>query len=97
MGYITILTLLLIISLYFENKYKVRLFSSKKERITIPIIFFIIGTIWDSYAVMSGHWYFDYNNLIGIKIGLLPLEEYLFFLIFPYFLLTLYRVLKIKI
>lgn len=96
MGYITILALLLIISLYLENKYKIHLFSSKKERIIIPIIFFIIGVIWDSVAVANGHWYFNYDNLIGIKIGLLPLEEYLFFLILPYFLLTIYRVMKIK-
>jgi lycopene cyclase domain-containing protein len=97
MGYLTILALLLMVSLYLENKYEIHLFSSKKERFTIIIIFFIIGTIWDSYAVASGHWYFDYNNLTGIKIGLLPLEEYFFFLILPYFLLTVYRVLKIKI
>jgi lycopene cyclase domain-containing protein len=59
--------------------------------------FFLIGVIWDSYAVYKGLWNFTGTGLIGIKIGLLPLEEYLFFLIVPFSILTAYKVLEKKI
>jgi len=97
MEYLIILIILLLISIFLEWKYRIHLYQSKKERLWIPIIFFIIGVLWDSWAVYRGHWNFEGQGLIGIKIGYLPLEEYLFFLIFPYFLLTTYRFFKKEI
>jgi len=94
MEYLIILIVLFLISLFLQKKYHNRLYQNKKERILIPLAFFITGTAWDSYAVFMGHWTFEKKHLIGINIGLLPLEEYLFFLIVPYFILTLYTVLK---
>ena len=40
--------------------------------------------IWDAYAVASGHWKFDPDQVLGIygPFGI-PLEEYLFFIIVP--------------
>ncbi|PIR44247.1 hypothetical protein COV23_00880 [Candidatus Wolfebacteria bacterium CG10_big_fil_rev_8_21_14_0_10_31_9] len=94
-----LLLLLLLLSFLLEYKFHIHLYQSRKERIIIPVIFFIIGTIWDTLAVYRGHWYFNFSNngLLGIKIGLLPLEEYLFFLIVPYFILTFYKFLKKEI
>lgn len=97
MEYLIVLSGLFLTSFFLEKKYHMHLYQSRKERRIIPLIFFVIGTIWDSFAVYRGHWYFNTTKLIGIKIGLLPLEEYLFFLIIPYFILTLYRFLKRKI
>jgi lycopene cyclase domain-containing protein len=50
--------------------------------------------VWDSVAIWRGHWVFPGPGLVGIKIGLMPLEEYLFALVIPYFILTTYSVLK---
>lgn len=97
MEYIIILAILFLFSIFLDFKYRIKLYNSRKERILIPILFFIVGFVWDTYAVYRGHWTFEGSGLIGIKIGLLPLEEYLFFLILPYFILTLYRVLKKEI
>lgn len=36
---------------------------------------------WDNAAVAAGLWGFDPQRISGIVIGLLPLEEYLFFLL----------------
>lgn len=36
---------------------------------------------WDNAAVAAGLWSFDPERISGIVIGLLPLEEYLFFLL----------------
>ena len=36
---------------------------------------------WDNAAVAAGLWGFDPERISGIVIGLLPIEEYLFFLL----------------
>lgn len=74
-----------------------RLYNSRRERLIIPLVFFVIAAVWDNFAVYRGHWSFEGAGLIGIKIGLIPLEEYLFFLIIPYFIITVYKVLKREI
>src|SRR5258706_12152166 len=97
MEYVVILLILFGVSLFLEQKFNLHLYQSRKERILIPLAFFLIGVIWDSYAVVRGHWNFNTEKLLGIKIGVLPIEEYLFFLIIPYTVLTIYRVLKKQI
>lgn len=46
-----------------------------------PAILFLF---WDYYAVRSGHWRFDKNQVIGIfgPAGI-PIEEFLFFIVVP--------------
>ena len=97
MEYLLILALVFLITLFIEIKYHLRLYTSRKERTLIPLIFFVVGCVWDSFAVARGHWSFNVDNLLGIRIGYLPLEEYLFFLVIPYFILTLYAALKKEI
>lgn len=44
----------------------------------------IIFLIWDYYAVVSRHWWFDEEQVVGIfgPKGI-PLEEFLFFIVVP--------------
>jgi lycopene cyclase domain-containing protein len=97
MEYLIILGILLLISLVLEIKFHIRLYKSRKERIIITLIFLVIGIIWDSFAIYRGHWIFPGKGLVGITIGVMPLEEYLFALIVPYFILTTYNALKKEI
>ena len=97
MEYLLILIGFFLVSLFLEYKYKMKLYNSRKERWLIPIIFLVIGSLWDSFAIWRGHWTFGGNGLVGITFGLMPLEEYLFALIIPYFILTLYKVLRREI
>ena len=47
-----------------------------------PISFLFIA--WDAYAIRSGHWRFDGEQIIGIFGPFcIPLEEYLFFIVVP--------------
>lgn len=97
MEYLLILLFLLTLSIFLEWKYKIKLYNSRRERFLIPLMFFIIGIIWDSVGILRGHWVYEGPGLIGITIGVLPLEDYLFVLIIPYFILTSYKVLKKEI
>jgi len=50
--------------------------------------------VWDIYATFAGHWGFNYNYVIGLKIFNLPLEEILFFVVVPYCCLHVWNVIE---
>ena len=58
-------------------KYPLRLILA----IGIPFVLFII---WDIIVTARGHWSFNPNYTIGLRIYNLPVEEVLFFLIIPF-------------
>lgn len=43
------------------------------------IVVYVATSPWDNLAVKWGLWGFDPQRIWGIKLGYLPLEEYLFF------------------
>ncbi len=94
--YLTILIILLFIALFLENKKHIHLYKSRKERFEIVGFFFLFGVIWDSFAIWRGHWSFPGGGILGVHIGLMPLEEYLFALIIPYFIITVYKLIDSK-
>ncbi len=96
MEYLIILGVFLAVTLILEKVYRVHLYHNLKERIEITLLFFIIGIIWDTLAIWRGHWIFPAEKNLGIVIGLMPLEEYLFALIIPYFIITIYKVIGQK-
>jgi len=55
-----------------------------------------IGVVWDSYATIRGHWSFGEQYFIGIKVGVMPIEESLFMLIIPFSVVVLYNILTKK-
>jgi len=97
MEYLLILILFLMVSFVLEKKYHMKLYDNRRERVIISLIFLFIAIIWDSFAIWRGHWSFEGPGLIGIKIGLMPLEEYLFAIIIPYFVLTIHKALRKEI
>jgi len=94
MEYLSILTVLFAITLFLEWHYKIHLYDSIWERIYCVLGFLFVGISWDSWAVHRETWTFSGHGLIGWTIAYLPIEEYLFMLILPYFVLTVYAVLK---
>lgn len=97
MEYISILSFLLLLTIFLEWKYKVHLYHSAKERFIIVGVFFIVGAVWDYFAITRGHWNFPTSGNSGIFIGPIPLEEYIFFLVIPYWVITTYKVLERKL
>jgi lycopene cyclase domain-containing protein len=66
--------------------YGFRLRFSKKLKLFLftDLLILVIYLIWDFWAVSKGSWYFDSNQILGIKLfGKLPIEEVLFFIIVP--------------
>jgi lycopene cyclase domain-containing protein len=62
--------------------------------ILIPAIVFIL---WDEVFTYLGVWGFNPMYLIGINIGVLPIEELLFFICIPYACLFTYYTIKTQV
>ena len=95
--YLAILVVFFACALWLEWKYNIHLYGTRRERILITVMFFVIGVAWDTFSVMEKTWIFPGNGLVEIWIGVLPLEEYLFSLVVPFWILTVYKLLDAKL
>lgn len=93
MEYLLILLILFIITLVLEQVYHVHLYHNRRERFEVVGLLFIVGVVWDTFAIWRGHWVFPTEQTIGWRLGLMPIEEYIFVLVIPYFVLTVYKVI----
>jgi len=96
MEYLIILAIVLIITVILEKTHHIHLYKNRKERLEIVGLFFIMGVIWDWYAIYRGHWVYPRTSNSGIFLGIMPLEDYLFMLVLPYYILTVYKVMDSK-
>lgn len=85
------------LAVLLEVKFRVHLYRTRKERILTSLIFFVIGVAWDSISTIEKLRVYPGNGLVGIWIGVLPIEEYLFSLVVPFWILTVYRVVEAKL
>lgn len=71
-------------SFWLEVIFKVGVLRRLKRALLSILPVAGIFLTWDYYAVRSGHWYFDKDQVIGIygPSGI-PLEEFLFFIVIP--------------
>ena len=97
-GYVAMLTFTVVGSFWLEIVLKIRVLKRIKRALMSIIPIAILFLIWDAYAVASGHWKFDPDQVLGIygPFGI-PLEEFIFFFIVPLAaLLTIEAVRTVK-
>lgn len=92
--YAIILIIFLILSVFLHFHYKVKLFKSNSQLLIFYVVILILGIIWDRCAIWRGHWSFGNKFLMGPRLGLMPIEEYAFGIVMPYFGLVIYRVVE---
>ena len=83
-GYLAMIVFAIVGSFWLELFLKVGVLKRIKRVIlaVAPISFLFIA--WDAYAIRSGHWRFNKEQILGIYGPFcIPLEEYLFFIIVP--------------
>jgi lycopene cyclase domain-containing protein len=83
-GYFAMLGFTVIGSFWLEFIFKVGVLRRIKRAALSILPVAAIFLTWDYYAVASGHWFFDKEQVVGIygPAGV-PLEEFLFFIIVP--------------
>ncbi len=73
-------------------------FSRRSELfllIILAVIAVLYTTPWDNFLVANKIWFYDPSKVMGILLGYVPLEEYLFF-IFQTLLIGAYFILLLK-
>ena len=96
MEYLLIILAFLLVSILIKQKFKIKIYKSRKQTIIITLVFFVIGILADTFAVWRGYWTFHEPFVFGLRIWLLPLEEYILFLVAPFFGITVYRLIQKK-
>ena len=97
MEYLIVLLFWLIVAAALHYRYRLKLYRNVREMVVTAGFYFIVGVAWDMIGASRGHWAFDYENLLGLTVGVLPVEELLFMLIVPYGILVFYKFFGMKI
>lgn len=83
-SYIGVLVFILFGTIWLEIIMQARVLRKIKRLVLTLIPVVILFVLWDYYAIINDHWFFDENKTTGIiLIGFLPLEELLFFITVP--------------
>lgn len=81
--YLIVLGLCVLVTLPLEFLLGARVYRSPRRLLTAVLPVFVVLVCWDLLAVARGHWSYDARFVTGVRIGTLPIEELLFFLVIP--------------
>lgn len=81
-----------LITLGVHKYYKVKIFRTRNQFIIFWFLVIFLGSLWDNFAVFRGHWFYPGKGTIGLNIGLIPLEDYIFIMLVSYAILVMYLV-----
>jgi lycopene cyclase domain-containing protein len=97
MEYLLVEIGILLTGLFLVWKYKLKLFKSVGHAVITLLTYFLLIIIFDSIAIFYGWWAFPGPGTLGIKIGLLVIEEYSFGIIIPWFIIVFYKFVEKKV
>jgi lycopene cyclase domain-containing protein len=82
--YLLILCAALVGAGWLEVVFRTRVLRRWQRLILTVVPVIVVFGLWDVYAIIAGHWWFDAGSVTGVSIGRLPLDELLFFVVIPY-------------
>jgi lycopene cyclase domain-containing protein len=83
-SYVAILAFVMVGCLWLEVALRTRVFRRWRRLVLAILPAVVLFFIWDVYAVAAGHWWFDEDLILGIRLpGDVPLDEVLFFIAIP--------------
>ncbi|MFI5957032.1 lycopene cyclase domain-containing protein [Cryptosporangium sp. NPDC051539] len=83
LSYLAVLVFIVIGSGWLEVFLRVRVYRRWKRLLLALAPAAAVFVLWDVLAIRAGHWTFDEKQMTGLRLGPLPLEELLFFLVVP--------------
>ena len=82
--YLGVLGFCLVGSLWLEIALRTRVLRRPLRLLAVLAVVVPVFVAWDLYAISRGHWTFDPDRLLALRLpGDLPLEEVLFFVVVP--------------
>lgn len=83
-SYLGVLLFIFLVTLMLELILKARVWQKMKRLILTVIPVVIAMTLWDWYAIVNNHWFFNEKLTTGVVVfNFLPIEELLFFIFVP--------------
>ena len=62
---------------------KTRVYARWRRLLLTLLPVLVVFIAWDVLAIRAGHWDYDPEQVTGVSLGGLPLEELLFFIVIP--------------
>lgn len=81
MIYLAVLAGIFLASAWLEIVVRTRVFRRWRRLLLTLAVTIVPLVIWDWYAIVERHWHF--HNMTGVQLGVLPLEELMFFIVVP--------------
>lgn len=83
MTYLLVLAACLLGTLPLELFLGVRVYRQWRRLVLTLAPVLVVFVTWDVLAISAGHWTYDPRQLVGVFLGVLPVEELLFFVVIP--------------
>ena len=97
LAYLLVLLACLIGTAPLEVVLRTRVYARWRRLLLTLLPVLVVFVVWDVLAIEAGHWDYDPEQVTGIAIASLPLEELLFFVVIPICaILTLEAVRAVK-
>jgi lycopene cyclase domain-containing protein len=81
--YLGLMAACIVGTLPLEIALRTRVYARTKRWLlsVLPVVAFF--TAWDVYAIARHHWAYDKHQTTGLRIGNVPIEELVFFIVIP--------------
>jgi len=83
LAYAAMLVFCLVGTLPLDRFFHLRLLRQGRRLALSILPVFIVFALWDMAATRAGHWQFDPEQTLPVRVGGLPLEELGFFVVIP--------------
>ena len=81
--YLALMAGCLLITLPLEFVLRARVYRRPLRLLLAMLPVLVIFSIWDVVGILRGHWSYNPRFVTGIELGLMPIEELVFFLVVP--------------
>jgi lycopene cyclase domain-containing protein len=92
--YLLVLAACLLGTLPLELFLHARVYGRPRRLLLTLVPVLLVFVTWDVLAIRAGHWDYDPEQVTGVALGVLPLEELLFFLVVPICALLSFEAVK---
>jgi len=84
LSYVAILAFVLAGCLWLELVLRTRVFARWRRLVLAIVPVVLVFFLWDAYAVVQGHWWFDSDRILGLYApASVPIDEIAFFVVIP--------------
>ena len=83
--YLAVLAFIAICAVFVNFLFRIRISRQFKIFLKVDLLLIVLYGSWDIWAAQRKAWFFDSQQIIGVKLfNVLPIEELLFFILVPF-------------